>query len=132
MPLSQAPSDVKIGDSLKVKILELNERRKTGVVSYRVVEHEEYEANKNAELDTLNEGDVVNGTISKIEPFGAFVRFKYNQGLIRLNQVDHILLRTLMMFYTLVTSLMLKLLARKMVSFYYQERLYLKLHLSNM
>lgn len=95
MPFSQAPSDVKIGDSLKVKILELNERRKTGVVSYRVVEHEEYEANKNAELDTLNEGDVVNGTISKIEPFGAFVRFKYNQGLIRLNQVDHIFVKNI-------------------------------------
>lgn len=93
MPDSQAPANSKVGDVLKVRVLELNEARKSGVVSNRVIESETYQKNKQEEYDSMQEGDVVTGEISKIEPFGAFVRFKYNQGLLRLNQVSHVFIK---------------------------------------
>ena len=89
MPESQCSDNVKVGDSLKVRVLEINNARKTGVVSRRVVENEEYQAKKNQELEFINVGDVVTGEIVKIESFGAFIKFVYNQGLLRLNQVAH-------------------------------------------
>ena len=89
LPLSQAPQDVKVKDVLEVKILEVNAERQNAVVSRRALEHEEYEKNKQAELDSINVGDVVKGKVAKIEKFGLFVRFNYNQGLVRINQIAH-------------------------------------------
>mgnify|MGYP003431416920 FL=1 len=40
-------------------------------------------------MDSFNVGDVVKGTVAKIEKFGVFVKFEYNQGLIRINQLSH-------------------------------------------
>jgi small subunit ribosomal protein S1 len=89
MPLSQAPEEVKIGQELVVRVLEVNEERMTGVVSRRVIEREIYTNAKQAEMDSFNVGDVVKGTVAKIEKFGVFVKFEYNQGLIRINQLSH-------------------------------------------
>ncbi|MDE6656814.1 MAG: (d)CMP kinase, partial [Anaeroplasmataceae bacterium] len=89
MPLSQAPQDVKVKDKLVVRIIEVNEERKNAVVSRRVIEKEEYANAKAAELDAIQVGDVLTGTVSKVEKFGLFIRFKYNQGLLRINQLAH-------------------------------------------
>ena len=89
MPLSQAPEEVKIGQELVVRVLEVNEERMTGVVSRRVIDKEIYTNAKQAEMDSFNVGDVVTGTVEKIEKFGVFVKFNYNQGLVRINQLAH-------------------------------------------
>ncbi|MDE7161995.1 MAG: (d)CMP kinase [Anaeroplasmataceae bacterium] len=89
MPLSQAPADVKVKDKLEVRIIEVNEARKNAVVSRRVIEREEYASEKAAELDSISVGDVLTGTVVKVEKFGLFIRFKYNQGLLRINQLAH-------------------------------------------
>ena len=89
MPLSQAPEEVKIGQELVVRVLEVNEERMTGVVSRRVIDKEIYTNAKQAEMDSFNVGDVVTGTVAKVEKFGVFVKFEYNQGLIRVNQLAH-------------------------------------------
>lgn len=89
MPLSQAPEEVKIGQELEVRILEVNEERMTGVVSRRVIDREIYTNAKQAEWDSFNVGDVVKGEVAKIEKFGVFVKFAYNQGLVRVNQLAH-------------------------------------------
>ena len=90
MPLSQAPEEVKIGQELEVRILEVNEERMTGVVSRRVIEKENYTNAKQAEMDSFNVGDTVTGEVAKIEKFGVFVKFNYNQGLVRINQLSHV------------------------------------------
>lgn len=89
MPLSQAPADVKIKDKINVRVIDVNEERKNAVVSYKIIEKEEYSKAKEEEFNSINEGDVITGTIAKIEKFGLFIRFKYNQGLLRLNQYSH-------------------------------------------
>ena len=89
MPLSQAPAETKVNDVLEVRIMEVNEARKTGIVSRRVIEKEIYEAAKAAEYNSINVNDVVKGVVAKIEKFGVFVKFNYNQGLIRINQLAH-------------------------------------------
>ena len=89
MPLSQAPQNVKVGEKLEVRVLEADEKRKNAVVSRRVIEHEIYEAAKKAEMDAINVGDVLKGKVAKVEKFGAFVRFEYNQGLLRINEISH-------------------------------------------
>ena len=89
MPLSQAPEEVKVGQELVVRVLEVNSDRMTGVVSRRVIERENYANAKQAEFDSFNVGDVVKGEVAKIEKFGVFVKFAYNQGLIRVNQLAH-------------------------------------------
>ncbi|MDE7095453.1 MAG: (d)CMP kinase, partial [Anaeroplasmataceae bacterium] len=89
MPLSQAPQEVKIKDKLQVRVIEVNEERKNAVVSRRVIEREEYANAKAQELDSIQAGDVLTGTVAKVEKFGLFIRFKYNQGLLRINQLAH-------------------------------------------
>ena len=89
MPLSQAPEEVKVGQELVVRVLEVNEEKMTGVVSRRVIDKEIYTNAKQAEMDSFNVGDVVKGTVAKIEKFGVFVKFEYNQGLVRINQLSH-------------------------------------------
>ncbi|MDE6946894.1 MAG: (d)CMP kinase [Anaeroplasmataceae bacterium] len=89
LPLSQAPENAKIKDKLMVKILEVNEARKNAVVSRRVLEREEFKEAKEKELDSIQVGDVLTGTVVKVENFGVFIRFQYNQGLLRINQFAH-------------------------------------------
>lgn len=89
MPLSQSPVEVQVKDKLLVRVIEVNEARKNAVVSRRVIEQEEYTQNKASEYDSISVGDVLKGTVAKVEKFGVFLRFQYNQGLLRLNQYAH-------------------------------------------
>ncbi|MDE7106428.1 MAG: (d)CMP kinase, partial [Anaeroplasmataceae bacterium] len=89
MPLSQSPQDVKVKDKLEVRVIEVNEERKNAVVSRRVIEREEYSKAKEQELESIQVGDVLKGTVVKVEKFGLFIRFNYNQGLLRINQIAH-------------------------------------------
>lgn len=100
MPLTQAPEGVKIGDKVEVRILRIDEKKRDAVVSRRVIEREIYEENKAREraiyqenkakeLESINVGDVLTGTVAKVEKFGAFIKFAYNQGLLKANQLAH-------------------------------------------
>lgn len=89
LPKSQSSAQVKVGADVEVRIIEIEEAKKRAVVSRRIIEQEEYQENKNKELDSINVGDVLTGIVNRIEKYGAIVRFKYNQGLLRTNQVAH-------------------------------------------
>lgn len=95
MPESQSPDEVEIGKAYDVKVIDTNERMKSAIVSARIVEREAYNKSRKEEFDSIKIDDVLKGTISKIEPFGIFVRFKYNQGLIRIKDVSHTFIRDL-------------------------------------
>lgn len=89
LPMSQAPQNVKVGQTLEVKVLEADDTRKNAVVSRRVIEQAIYKEEKSKELDSIQVGDVLTGKVVKVEKFGLFVRFNYNQGLLKVNQIAH-------------------------------------------
>ncbi|MBE6138105.1 MAG: (d)CMP kinase [Erysipelotrichaceae bacterium] len=89
MPKSHSTASVEVGKNITVRFLEIDEAKKRAVVSRRVIEQEIYQDKKSKELDSINVGDVVTGTISKVEKYGAIVKLEYNQGLLRANQVAH-------------------------------------------
>ena len=89
MPLSQSPAEVQIKQKLEVRVIEVNEARKNAIVSRRVIERENYAKAKQEEFDAIEVGQTLKGTIAKVEKFGLFIRFAYNQGLLRINQYDH-------------------------------------------
>ena len=89
MPLSQSPAEIQIKQKLEVRVIEVNEARKNAIVSRRVIERENYAKAKQEEFDAIEVGQTLKGTIAKVEKFGLFIRFAYNQGLLRINQYDH-------------------------------------------
>lgn len=82
-------SDVEtyVGKTLPVKVIEI--RRDKVVVSHKLVEKEADKIAKQKELETINVGDVLDGTVVKILDFGAFVRFQHAEGLIHISQLSH-------------------------------------------
>jgi len=82
-------SDVEtyVGKTLPVKVIEI--RRDKVVVSHKLVEKEADKIAKQKELETINVGDVLEGTVVKILDFGAFVRFQHAEGLVHISQLSH-------------------------------------------
>ncbi|MBR6072514.1 MAG: 30S ribosomal protein S1 [Acholeplasmatales bacterium] len=89
LPKSQATSSVEVGKEIEVKVIDIDEKRKSAIVSRKEVENDEYQNNRNKEYDTINEGDVLKGTIIRVEKYGALVKFNYLTGLLRTVQVSH-------------------------------------------
>lgn len=75
------------GQELLVKVIEM--RRDKVVVSHKIVEREARKIAKQAELETIHVGDVLDGTVVKILDFGAFVRFNHAEGLVHISQLSH-------------------------------------------
>lgn len=75
------------GQTLLVKVIEI--RRDKVVVSHKMVEKEADKVAKQKELESINVGDILEGTVVKILDFGAFVRFKHAEGLIHISQLSH-------------------------------------------
>ncbi len=83
-----------LGQRLECKVIELNRSRNNVVLSRRAVLEEERKEERNRILTTLQEGDVVTGTVSNLVDFGAFVDLDGIDGLIHIselswNHVDH-------------------------------------------
>ena len=62
-----------LGQKLRCKVIELNRSRNNVVLSRRAVLEDERKDMRQAILDRLSPGDIVEGTISNIVDFGAFV-----------------------------------------------------------
>lgn len=58
------------------------------VVSRRPLLEEEAEKRRDELVDTLNEGDIINGTVRKIESFGVFVNIGGIDGLIPMGEIS--------------------------------------------
>ena len=83
-----------IGQRLECKVIELNRTRNNVVLSRRAVLEEERKEEREKILTSLQEGDVVEGTVSNLVDFGAFVDLEGIDGLIHIselswNHVDH-------------------------------------------
>ena len=83
-----------LGQRLECKVIELNRSRNNVVLSRRAVLEEERKEERHRILTTLQEGDLITGTVSNLVDFGAFVDLEGIDGLIHIselswNHVDH-------------------------------------------
>ena len=77
-----------LGQELQCKVIELNRSRNNVVLSRRAVLEDERKEMRQAILDRLNPGDVVEGQISNIVDFGAFVDLDGMDGLIHISELS--------------------------------------------
>jgi small subunit ribosomal protein S1 len=73
---------------LRAKVIELNRSRNNVVLSRRAVLEEERKEQRQQILDKLQPGDVVEGQISNIVDFGAFVDLDGMDGLIHISELS--------------------------------------------
>src|SRR5919109_1105642 len=77
-----------LGKELRCKVIELNRSRNNVVLSRRAVLEDERKEMRQAILDRLSPGDVVEGQISNIVDFGAFVDLDGMDGLIHISELS--------------------------------------------
>jgi small subunit ribosomal protein S1 len=77
-----------LGKELRCKVIELNRSRNNVVLSRRAVLEDERKEMRQAILDRLSPGDVVDGQISNIVDFGAFVDLDGMDGLIHISELS--------------------------------------------
>ncbi|HEY6055820.1 MAG TPA: 30S ribosomal protein S1 [Gaiellaceae bacterium] len=77
-----------MGKELRCKVIELNRSRNNVVLSRRAVLEDERKEQRQQILDRLQPGDVVEGQISNIVDFGAFVDLDGMDGLIHISELS--------------------------------------------
>ena len=77
-----------LGQELRAKVIELNRSRNNVVLSRRAVLEEERKEQRQQILDKLQPGDIVEGQISNIVDFGAFVDLDGMDGLIHISELS--------------------------------------------
>ena len=73
-----------IGQTIKVKIIDLDPREGKLIVSEKATEEKKLKE----ELEKYKVGDVVEGIITGIVDFGAFIKFDNLEGLIHISEID--------------------------------------------
>jgi len=80
--------DEYLGQTIPTKVIELNRSRNNVVLSRRAVLEEERKEQRQAILERLQPGDIVEGQISNIVDFGAFVDLDGIDGLIHISELS--------------------------------------------
>ena len=81
-------SDQYIGQNLTFKIIEYSEKGRNIIISNRTVLEEERQKQKDALMGSLEVGMTVNGEITSIQKFGAFVDIGGIEGLIPISEIS--------------------------------------------
>jgi small subunit ribosomal protein S1 len=79
-------SDYK-GRTLRVKVKELDRENNKVILSAKDVLEEEYEAQKNKIMASLEPGQVIEGKVQRLTPFGAFVDIGGVDGLVHVSEM---------------------------------------------
>lgn len=77
------------GRTLAVKVIELDREKNRVVLSHRAVIEEEESSKKKAALQSLQVGQVLEGTVARITNFGVFVNIGDVDGLVHISQLAH-------------------------------------------
>ncbi|MGE7665961.1 30S ribosomal protein S1 [Ureibacillus composti] len=77
------------GKTLTFKITELDKDKGRLILSHRAVVEEEKASKKKQVLGDIQEGAILDGTVQRIAPFGAFVDIGGVDGLVHISQVSH-------------------------------------------
>lgn len=77
------------GKSLTLKVVELDREQNRVILSHRAVVEEEESAKKYDVLQSLEEGQEIEGTVQRLTDFGAFVNLGGIDGLVHISQLSH-------------------------------------------
>lgn len=84
----RAELESRIGDEVRLKVIEVERRRRRLVMSQMLAERE-YRAQQKATLfERLNVGDIIEGEVRGMRPFGAFVDIGGADGLLHVSEID--------------------------------------------
>ena len=89
MPKSQSPKDVKLKSNINVLVLDVDNEKMKAVVSAKAIQHLEYLKKKEEALEGINVGDTLNGVVTKVENYAAFVKCGDVSGMIKAKDVAH-------------------------------------------
>ena len=77
------------GKTLSFKITELDKEKGRLILSHRAVVEQQKASKKQQVIDTIKEGDVLEGTVQRLANFGAFIDLGGVDGLVHISQVAH-------------------------------------------
>ncbi|ELK45352.1 30S ribosomal protein S1 [Halobacillus sp. ACCC02827] len=77
------------GRTLSLKVVELDREQNRVILSHRAVVEEEESVKKQEVLQSLEEGQVIEGTVQRLTDFGAFVNLGGIDGLVHISQLSH-------------------------------------------
>jgi len=77
------------GQTLKLKVIELDREQNRVILSHSAVVEDENESRKHALMQSLEEDQVVEGTVQRLTDFGAFVDIGGMDGLVHISQLAH-------------------------------------------
>ncbi len=91
MPKSLATKETEVNANVDVVVIDINTegRRPSIKVSQRALADKEYQTNRDSEMATINEGDVLTGEVIKVETYGAILKFEYATGLMKAKEYSH-------------------------------------------
>jgi small subunit ribosomal protein S1 len=81
--------DIFVGETYHFKILELSEDGRNIVVSRRALLQADRETQAQSTRETLKLGDDLEGVVTRLVPFGAFVDIGGIEGLVHISQISH-------------------------------------------
>lgn len=85
--------DEHVGKTYDFAITRIEGDGKNVVVSRRVLLEKEAELLKEKMWETLSVGQVLDGTVSSLQPYGAFVNIGGTEGLLHISEISHIRLK---------------------------------------
>lgn len=77
-----------VGRTLPVKVIEVDRKQHRLVLSHRLAEQDLREQRRVSRLDLLQPGQIVEGRVTAIRPFGVFVDIGGVDGLIHMSELD--------------------------------------------
>ena len=78
-----------VGQTIPVRIVEFNNRNRRMTVSRKAVVAEQQKLDRENQMSTLALGDVVEGKVVRIQPYGAFIRFGALEGMVHISEISH-------------------------------------------
>jgi ribosomal protein S1 len=79
-----------VGRNVTCEVIEVDRERQRVVVSHKVVVQRERESTHQKEVDSLSVGQTVQGRVTRVEPYGVFLRFGRGlEGLVHVSNLSH-------------------------------------------
>ncbi|MBC3535860.1 bifunctional 4-hydroxy-3-methylbut-2-enyl diphosphate reductase/30S ribosomal protein S1 [Megasphaera hominis] len=94
IPLSQGDIrfvkslDYLVGQTFQVKVIDIDEHKNRLVLSRKAVLEKEREAKREEAMEKIEEGAVLEGTVVKIMPYGAFIDLGGVEGLLHISDIS--------------------------------------------
>ncbi len=85
----RAEFESRIGEEMRLKVIEVDPKRRRLVMSQMLAEREYRSAQREELFKTLAVGDVVEGVVRSIRPFGAFVDIGGVDGLLHVSEIGY-------------------------------------------